>query len=362
MIHPAAWLAWLGAVVIILSLTRNPFYLALTLAWIWLDSFVTRPAGDAAPIPLSPLRFALVVVPLSALFNGLTVHFGDTVLFSLPGVVPLVGGAITLEAIIYGLLNGVIVSGLFAAFTLLNRTLPVQALVRLTPRAFYPVAIVASIAITFLPAMLRHFEQIREAQAVRGYRLKGLRDWLPLVMPLLIGGLERALQLAEAMTARGFASVDRPADDTKTRLELILGLLLFLGGWLLRLAWQQEWLGLAMLLLGAGLVVEVLRRVGRRTPRTVYRPESWRLRDWGVAISAAGAALAFLVHLPGLDRSSIFYYPYPALSFPRFDPGLAVAMLGLLAPALWQERRPDTVAPPPEAQSAVSQPAILKRP
>ena len=31
--------------------------------------------------------------------------------------------------------------------------------------------------------------------------MRGLRDWLPLLMPLLIGGLERALQLAEAMTA-----------------------------------------------------------------------------------------------------------------------------------------------------------------
>jgi energy-coupling factor transport system permease protein len=229
-IHPLAWLAWLGAVMTALSLTRNPFYLALILLWIALVTAVSRPAADTAPIPISPLRFAMVVVTFSSLFNALTVHFGDAVLFSLPAWLPLIGGAITLEALVFGFLNGLVVTGLFAAFSLVNRVLPVRALVRLVPRAFHPVAVVASIAVTFTPAMLRHFQQIREAQAVRGHRMRGLRDWLPLVMPLLIGGLERALQLAETMTARGFAGGDRPAENIKVRLAMIIGMLLLLGG------------------------------------------------------------------------------------------------------------------------------------
>lgn len=164
MIHPVAWLAWLGAVLTALSLTRNPFYLALILLWITIVAAWSRPAASAAPIPISPLRFGLVVVTFSALFNMLTVHFGDTVLFSLPRALPLLGGDFTLEALVFGGLNGLVVTGLFAAFSLVNRLLPVRALVRLLPRAFYPVAVVASIAVTFVPAMLRHFEQIREAQ------------------------------------------------------------------------------------------------------------------------------------------------------------------------------------------------------
>lgn len=347
MIHPVAWLAWLGAVLTALSLTRNPFYLALILLWITLVAAWSRPAAGAAPIPISPLRFGLVVVTFSALFNMLTVHFGDTVLFSLPRILPVVGGDFTLEALVFGGLNGLVVTGLFAAFSLVNRLLPVRALVRLLPRAFYPVAVVASIAVTFVPAMLRHFEQIREAQAVRGHRLRGLKDWLPLVMPLLIGGLERALQLAEAMTARGFAGDGRPANEVKIRLGMIAGMLMLLGGWLLRLAWRQEGLGLALLLAGAGLILGLLWQAGRRVPRTVYRPEPWSAGDWGVAISAAVVAAAFLFYLPGLDRSTIFFYPYPALTTPRFDGGIALATAALLAPVLCQARRPQTVAPHP---------------
>ena len=35
--------------------------------------------------------------------------------------------------------------------------------------------------------------RIREAQAVRGHRVQGIRDWLPIVVPLLVSGLERAM-------------------------------------------------------------------------------------------------------------------------------------------------------------------------
>ena len=47
-------------------------------------------------------------------------------------------------------------------------------------------------AITYVPETARHFQRIREAQAIRGHRLRGLRDWRPIVIPLLVGGLERA--------------------------------------------------------------------------------------------------------------------------------------------------------------------------
>ena len=38
-------------------------------------------------------------MPISALFNALTVHIGDTELLRLPGWLPLLGGPVTLEAL-----------------------------------------------------------------------------------------------------------------------------------------------------------------------------------------------------------------------------------------------------------------------
>jgi energy-coupling factor transport system permease protein len=254
-------------------------------------------------------------------------------LFRLPESWPLIGGPITGEAVFYGVLNGVSLGGILAAFAALNQALPVRSLVRLIPRAFYPVAVVTAIAVTFVPTTLRQYHQIREAQAVRGHRLSGWRDWLPLLLPLLIGGLERALQLAEAMVARGFASPAEESLSLGVRAGLGLGLLSFGGGWLLRLVWGVSLWGWLGLVLGAGLIGLSLWQAGRRVPRTTYRPTRWTSADTLVAGAAFLAVAGFL--WPWLNRASIFYYPYPRLIWPEVHPVLVLATLGLLGPVGW---------------------------
>jgi energy-coupling factor transport system permease protein len=334
MIHRLAWISWVIGALVILSTTRNPLYLALTLVCITAVAIKLGSESWAGRAPVSPLRFGMVVITLSTLFNALTVHIGRTVLFRLPAWLPLLGGPITLEAMVYGFLNGVALTGIFAAFTVLNQALPVRSLVRLIPRAFHQVAVVISIAVTYLPTTLRQFRQIREAQAIRGHRTRGLRDWIPLFVPLLIGGLERALQLAEAMIARGFASSGERGHDTLTRLVIAQGLLVLLIGWLLRLVWNQRILGLALMLAGFALVLSALWVIGRRVPYTDYRPEPWTVRDWAVVLGAAVAVAPFLLPLPGLGRETVFFYPYPALTLPGFAPIIGLAILGLVVPAL----------------------------
>lgn len=332
-LHPLAWATWIAAIVVISTLTRNPIYLGLTLSATalvrWRSVTLADTADDA--LALSPWRFGLIVVATAAIFNMAMVHVGMTVLFTVPAWFPLVGGTWTLEALTYGALNGLALTGLFAGFTVINRVVPVRALLRLTPRAFYPVAVVVSIAITFAPTTLQQIQQIREAQAVRGHRLRGVQSWLPLVVPLLEGGMERSLQLAEAMVARGFAS----GGETAARWPQLLVLTGFVGvvtGWLLQLIWAQPVIGAALLLIGGVSLAGGLWQAGRSHPHTIYRPDSWRQWDWVVLGGAALAASAYL--LPLVDRGSIFYYPYPALSWPGFDWRIGLATLGLVAPAL----------------------------
>jgi len=341
MIHAAAWLGWAGGTLVILSTTRNPWYVGLTLVCIAVVRAAVRKRGDGSPpIPISMTRFGLVVIGFSAIFNALTVHFGRTVLFSLPEAIPFLGGVVTLEAVVYGAVNGLVLTGLFAAFTVFNQAISIRQLVRLVPRAFFPVAVVTSIAMTFVPVTLRQYRAIREAQAVRGHRLRGLRDWLPLLMPLLTGGLERAFQLAEAMTARGFAATESTPNNLYLRLITLTGLTLLTVGWLLRLVWGFSQSGLVILLVGLGMVIGALWLMGRRVPRTNYRPQLWTGRDWLVVIVTGAAALTFAAPWPGLDRSSLFFYPYPVLNWPPFQPFFGVALLGLLLPGLLILHRP----------------------
>jgi energy-coupling factor transport system permease protein len=284
-------------------------------------------------VPISPLRFGLVVVTLSTLFNALTVHAGRTVLFTIPGNVPLISGTVTLEAALYGLLNGLVIAALFAAFMLMTRAVAVRDLIRFIPRAFYPLAVVISIALTFVPTTLRQFHQIREAQAVRGHRMRGLRSWLPLFLPLLTGGMERALQLAEAMMARGFAGADIPHQETRLRVSTLTGLALVAAGLLLRMAWQQRVTGGILLLMGIGVIALALHHAGRRHPHTVYRKRRLQPGDWIVIGAALATALLFLVPLPGVNRASLYYMPYPEVTLPTLSVVLGAATWGLLAPA-----------------------------
>lgn len=335
-LHPLTWLMWLAAAMVALTVTRNPLYLAVTLLCIGMVYALIAPAADEQrSLLLSPWRFGLVVVTVSALFNALMVHVGAHVLFTLPAWLPLIGGPFTLEALVYGALNGLALTGLFVAFGAINRSISVQAMLRLVPRAYYPVAVITSIAVTFVPTALQQMQQIREAQMVRGNRMQSVRSWLPLVVPLLEASLERSMQLAESMMARGFVS-DGSGPATRARLLLLSGMVAVVAGWLLQIVWLQAWAGSTLLLAGAGLLVAGLWLAGRQHPHTVYRHDPWRVRD-GVVIGAALAVmLVYLAPLPGLDRTTLFYYPYPALTWPGFSPAIGAGTLGLLAPLLAQ--------------------------
>ena len=330
--HGVAWLVWLGAIVIIAATTRNPWYLGLTLLWVALTEAAAKRQpvlGRRAPL-WSPLRFGLFVIPIAALFNALTVHVGATVLAQLPATWPVVGGPITAEAMLYGALNGLALTTLFGAFVVVNRMLPLRAIIHLIPRTYYPVAIVAAIALTFVPVTLQQWQQIREAQMVRGHHLRGIRSWVALWLPLLTGGMERALQLAEAMSARGFAG-GAVQHNAWQQAALLTGLVAVLGGLLLYTVWGQTVIGLLLMVGGAGLVVGMLRAAARHHPHTRYRPMPWRARDWVVVAGALVTALAFLLPIPG--RATIFYTPYPALTTPEFALAVGMATWGLLAPA-----------------------------
>jgi len=341
--QPWAWVSWLVATLVILSITRNPLYLVLILLCVLIVGLNLRQAGTDIPRPFSLWKLAAWIILLATIFNALTSHYGTTVLFTIPGKLPLVSGAVTLEAMVYGATNGLVLTGMLASFTVLNLALPGRDLISLIPRAFFPMAVVTSIAVTYLPTTLRQFKQIREAQAIRGHQMRTLRDWLPLWMPLLVGGLEHAMQLAESMTARGFASSqpEKHSRDICPRISMAFGLLLLATGWLVQLGGVGVW-GLVLILSGALLIIGSLWYLGHQAPRTAYHRPRWSWQDWLTLIIAIGVTALCVLPLPGLDKQTLYYEPYPSLSLPPFTPWLGIAMLLLIVPGfLVLVRRPE---------------------
>lgn len=338
--QPWAWVSWLAAVLVILSITRNPLYLLLILLCTLFVGISLRQAGVDLPSPFSLWKLAAWIIGLATLFNSLTSHYGATILLTIPGKIPLFSGPVTLESMVYGATNGLVLTGMLASFTVLNLALPVRDLISLIPRAFFPLAVVTSIAVTYLPTTLRQFKQIREAQAVRGHQIRSIRDWLPMLMPLLVGGLEHAMQLAESITARGFASSKPMVGKRQVYPRLLMfGGLLALGvGWVLELS-NLERGGFAMIVFGSLLILGGLWYLGKQSPRTVYRKQAWIWQDWLTLAAAIIVLAACTLPLSGVGSQALYYEPYPSLSLPPFNPVLGLVLLFLLVPGILVVKR-----------------------
>lgn len=346
--HPYTWVLWLAFGAAAALITRNPFYLAIIiLATLMLFGALARrqaalgaaTAAAGRPATWKPiLRLAAIVLLFTIAWNALTVHFGDIVLFTLPRTWPLIGGVITLEAVLYGLMVGMGFFALILVFATFNSAVGPQTVLRLLPGFAQQAGVALTIAISFIPQTLVAYHEIREAQRLRGYRVRGLRDLRPLFVSLLATGLDRAIQLAESMEARGFGgnvSAQSARDRRLDGLGSVVGLILLLAGLLWRTFLRQGQTG-GLLLMAAGAIVLLLvfRRQGKRLQRSRYRRWLWRRRDT-IAVLVLGPALAIVLALSFYLPDLLFYYPYPPYPLlPDFNPAIALMLATLLTPAL----------------------------
>ncbi len=346
--HPLSWVAWLMAGLTAALLTRNPFYLLIVCA---AAAFVfgvllqhhaghTEPTAAAArPQAWRPVvRLALFLGLFTVLFNFLTSHYGRVVLVRLPVAWPLLGGPLTLEALLYGLSTALSFLALLLVFTVFNGAVGPHDVLRLLPTFAYQAGVALTIAVSFVPQTVVAWQELQEAHRLRGYHRRRLRDWQPLFVALLANGLDRAVQLAESMEARGFGAATAALTPRQTRLwrtGAIIGLVALLMGLLVRAFWPAaERPGLLVMAVGALLVVGVLMRQGRAIRRSRYRRWLWRRRDTAVTVTAL-VVMAGMLAMTRVGEDLLFYYPYPPYDWmPPFHPvpGLLAALL--LMPAL----------------------------
>jgi energy-coupling factor transport system permease protein len=338
--HTLTWLAWLAGAAYLALANQQPLQ---SIVLILATGMVFDLASRLSPRRQSWgtfLRFGLWVWLMALAFNLLSVHAGEMVVFTLPRHWPIIGGPITLEALLYGLANGASLFAVLLVFATFNLAVETHRLLRWVPAGLYQAGLIASIAVAFVPQMFSSLNQIREAQRVRGLNPRGLRGLVPLFVPLITTALERSLTLAESMEARGFGGITRESSDVRRyllRTMTLAGLLALLIGLILRVTNPQiQWPSLAWLALGVLLTVGALYVQGRQVMRTHYQRERWQQRDTLVCLACA-ASMLMMTATHARNPQILSYYPYPpSTPWPGFaiQVGLAAALLA--APAfLW---------------------------
>lgn len=333
-LDPRAWLAWGLAASLVPMLGRNPFPLIATLVTVLTVRAVWSGREQRVSSWRGIVRLAVVFSLISIVFNVLTVRAGDRVLMHLPESIPVINGPITLNALVFGVLSALAVVSLVLIGTTMGALIDWTALLRLLPARFTTVAVAGSVAIAFIPQTTIAFREIKEAQALRGHRFRGVRDLVPVIVPLLTGGLERAVTMAEALESRGFgaangATVVRHRHGSSM---IAFGLasvtlscyLLAIGS--MRTAGTSAVLGLIALFYGW----KATTPTGPRRAR--YRRSIWTVNDW---LTVAGAALSgsVTVIVLAIDPRALRYEPYPDLIAPRVNLMLIFAQMALLIPA-----------------------------
>jgi energy-coupling factor transport system permease protein len=309
----------------------NPLYILLALGAV----IVVHLSFPADPSPVGRavrmfILFGLVLLVVRVAFIGLLPNPGVTTVLSLPelqtprwlGGLEL-GGPVSAEVLVAAASEGLRLVVVLAAFGVLNAHADLNGLLRTVPAAFRDVGLVASIAVAFVPGVLRTVHDVRDAQRLRGEW--GFRRLAPtLVVPVLGMSLERALLLAESMDARGYG---RGEEIRSSRMLSWAGLGLLLLG-IAAWVWGAPTVATATAAAGGAVMVWGFRSASVRAATTRLHSRAVTAFDVAVIVASAAAMLAVV-----LAAADAFYDPYPVVSWPVFSVRTAAVTLLFALPA-----------------------------
>jgi energy-coupling factor transport system permease protein len=303
LLHPGAWWLWAAALAIGASRTTNPLLLAAIVA---VTGFVVAARRPTSPWSASYAMFlkvglaAIAIrVTLFALVGGAPGHH---ILVDLP-MVPLpswmagvrLGGPITLEGVLASAYDGMRLGVILGCIGAANALTSPRRLLKSLPGALYEAGVAVTVALAFAPQAVAAVGRLRTARRIRGRHDRGIRAVRGLTIPVLEGALDRSVDLAAAMDARGFG---RHGDST-VGVRRVTGALT-LGGLLAMVASSYglidhgapSVIGVPLLVAGALLTATGFVVGARRGSRTRYRPDPWRQPEWIVSAAGIVAAVA----------------------------------------------------------------------
>lgn len=201
-LNPLTKIIFCVAVIIAGILCGDPIVLVLLLALPIIGLLISGMARDI----VQQLRMLWVVFAFLIVLTVLTVRSGDAYVFS--GIT-----LFTYDGLMLGIIISLRLAAMFFAFMILvGTTRPSDLVNTLVSRLYFPMdyALMLMITLRFIPTLQIEARKIREAQAVRGFSSKGIRnlkDSIGLtITPLLSNSIGRAGSLGHIIELRGYHS------------------------------------------------------------------------------------------------------------------------------------------------------------
>jgi energy-coupling factor transport system permease protein len=366
LLHPGAWWVWALGLASAAGRTTNPLVLGLVIAVTAHVVSARRPVTPWSRSYAVFLRLALAVLAVRVgLFALLGASPGGHVLVRLPEV-PLpgwlagvrLGGEVTVEGLLASAYDGLRLAVILVCVGAANTLASPARLLKALPGALYEAGVAVTVAMSFAPQAVASVGRVRAARRLRGRSDRGLAGLRGLAVPVLQGALERSVDLAAAMDARGFGR--RGAVPVGVRR---LTAALTVGGLLAVVASAYgvldpaapAVLGTPLLVAGCLAAVGGLVVGGRAGGRSRYRPDPWGPAEWTVAASGVVAAVATVLAGAALQPST----SPPAL------PGLPlIALVGILAALAPAWAAPPLPRPRPQrtaTRTAAAEPVAVAR-
>ena len=198
--HPLLNFVYFAVIIGVTMFSNHPVILITSFITGWFYSVLLN--GKKA------MRFnitlLLPVILITVLINALNVHNGVTVLFYLND------NRITLEAIIFGVVQGIMLSSVMIWFTCFNTVVTEDKFIYLFGRIAPVIALTLSMIIRFIPLLKNRFLEVSAAQRCMGRRKDGrnityrIRQFGKEVSILIAWSLEASIESADSMEARGY--------------------------------------------------------------------------------------------------------------------------------------------------------------
>ncbi|MFM7029958.1 MAG: energy-coupling factor transporter transmembrane component T, partial [Micrococcales bacterium] len=203
-------------------------------------------------------------------------------------------GPVSWDSLARAAIDGLHLAAIILAVAMANAVANPRKLLRSAPTALYEFATAAAVALNLAPQLITSLLRVRRAKALRG-SATGLRNFGGLVVPVIEDAINKSLDLAASMDARGFGRTGRqkPGALAASRAAIGLALVLMAIATYLLLAGQTAvWIPVGLVVIALGSVSASMRLANLHQVRTRLELQKKSAADHLVRLLALAALVA----------------------------------------------------------------------